>query len=43
VLVVSPELSKGLWDVVNKHRRESVDASGYAPLVSWAYLRIRRE
>ena len=36
VLIVSPELcSRARWDVVNKHRRESAGASGYAPLVSW--------
>src|SRR5690242_18148943 len=44
VLIVSPELrSRARWTVVNKPSARSADASGYAPLVSSAYLRIRRE
>jgi hypothetical protein len=44
VLIVSPEwCSRARWDVVNKLSARSAGASGYAPLVSWAYLRSRRE
>ena len=44
LLIVSPELcSRKRWNVVNKPLARSVGASGYAPLVSRAYLRTRRE
>ena len=42
VLIVSPELcSRARWGVVNKPLARSAGASGYAPLVSSAYLRTR--
>ena len=46
VLIVGPELrSRARWEVVNKPWARSAGASLYlyAPLVSRAYLRTRRE
>jgi hypothetical protein len=44
VLIVGPELClRTRWDAVNKLSARSAVLSVYAPLVSWDYLRTRRE